>query len=193
MSEISKYENKNPIHQYFLQKFLSHIRYAVEETRAARIIEIGCADGYVIKYLKDHNPSLHFWGIDIDKSALARARQMNPDSHFEHGDALTFSVPEKSFDMVMALELLEHIPDFQKALGNFQKMNANHFLISVPHEPFFRISNFMRGRHWKRLGNHPEHVNTWSKLEFKNVIAPYFNIEKDYSSYPWTILLVTKK
>lgn len=186
MSQASKYENKNSIHQYILRKFLKHIEQAVSDANAIEILEIGCADGYVIKYLTEHNPRIRVRGVDLNREALRRAQEMNPNAHFEYGDALTIRVPDKQFDTLMALELLEHIQDFEAALQNLQKINARYFLLSVPHEPFFRMLNFLRGRHWHRLGNHPGHINTWGKDEFKRIISPYFTIEKDLSSFPWT-------
>ena len=192
MGQISKYENKNTLHQYALNRFLSRVKNAVDENLAIRILEGGSADGYVVKYLKDRNSALELYGIDIDREAIRLAREMNPETRFEYGNLETGVLPKERFDMVTALEIFEHIPDTEKALFNMQKLNAGYFLISVPNEPFFRILNFLRGRHWRRLGNHPEHIHTWRKNRFKKVISKYFTIKKDYSSFPWTIFLATK-
>ena len=193
MSQVSKYGNKNPLHQYALNRFLKHIKNAVDESKAIRILEVGSADGYAVKYLKDRNPALELCGVDIDEKALERAREMNPETRFEYGNLETGVLPKERFGIVTALEVFEHIQDTEKALLNMKNLNSKYFLISVPREPFFRILNFLRGRHWSRLGNHPEHVHTWRKNEFKQVISKYFVIEKDYSSFPWTIFLAAKK
>ena len=193
MSQASKYENKNPLHQYALDRFLTHIKNAVDESAATSILEVGSADGYVMKYLIDRNSILELYGVDVDRDALERARAMNPGLSFEYGNVETNIVSRGQFDVVMALELLEHVENIGNALSNIQKLNAKYFLLSVPHEPFFRMLNFLRGRHWKRLGNHPEHLHTWGKNEFKQVISRYFSVKKDYSSFPWTIYLATKK
>lgn len=193
MSQALKYENKNPFHRYALNRFLKRIKSAIDESRATRILEVGSADGYVMKYLKDRNHALELCGVDIDREALLRARNMNPDLHFEYGDLERGALPKEKFDAVIALEILEHIENSEQALLNLRKLNAAYFLISVPHEPFFRVLNFLRARHWKRLGNHPEHLHTWGRGEFKRIISRHFLVKKDYSSFPWTIFLATKK
>lgn len=192
MGQRSKYENKNPLHRYALKRFLRHIKNAIDETGAVRILELGSADGYVVKYLKDRNRALELWGVDIDREALLQARKINSEAHFEYGDVEAGVLPEGQFDVAMALEVLEHIPNTEAALLNIQKLDAKYFIISVPREPFFRILNFLRGRHWERLGNHPEHVHTWRKNKFRQIISKYFTIKKDYSSFPWTVFLATK-
>jgi len=193
MGQASKYENKNPLHQRALSRFLKRIKNSVDDVKAARVLELGSADGYVVKYLKNHNPALELCGVDIDEEALERAREMNPETRFEYGNLETGILPKERFDITMVLEVFEHIQDTEKALLNMKKLNSKYFLISVPREPFFRILNFLRGRHWGRLGNHPEHLHVWRKNEFRRVVSKYFVVKKDYSSFPWTILLATKK
>ena len=172
---------------------MRHIKNAIEETAAIRILEVGSAEGYLMKYLKDRNNALELYGVDIDRKALERAQEMNPEMHFEYGNLETGILPKERFDVVTTLEVFEHIQDTENALLNMQKLNAQYFLISVPREPFFRILNFLRGRHWKKLGNHPEHIHIWRKSDFKELVSKYFRVEKDYSSFPWTIFLATKK
>jgi len=193
MSQTSKYGNKNPLHQYVLNRFLNQVKNAVDESKANKILEVGSADGYVVGHLKKYNSSLELYGVDIDEKILERAREMNPGTRFEYGNLETGVLPTRRFDMVTALEVFEHIGNTEASLSNLNKLDAEYFLISVPHEPFFRILNFIRGRHWRRWGNHHEHVHTWSRNEFKRTIGKYFLVKKDYSSFPWTCFLAIKK
>lgn len=188
MTQHSKYQNKNPIHQFFLQRFLSRAATAVRDTGAKSVLDAACAQGYVIGYLRMRVPGLSVVGIDIDTEALAEARAVFSDVEFREGD-ITKYVHEKPVDLVLALEVFEHVEAPERAFNNLARVDAAHFLFSVPHEPWFRTMNFLRGRHWKRLGNHPEHVNTWNKHTFKRDLEPYFEVMKDYSSFPWIIYL----
>jgi hypothetical protein len=71
MSEASKYENKNPLHRYLLDRFLQSVTPAVLSTGRRDIVEIGCADGYVYEFLLDHaGVPLSCAGFDIDLIAL---------------------------------------------------------------------------------------------------------------------------
>lgn len=192
MTQHSKYQNKNPIHQFFLQRFLSRIAATVHRTGARSILDAASAQGYVIDYLRHGIPGLSFVGVDIDTKALAEARVQFPDVTFIEGDITAYTHPVP-VDMVLALEVFEHIEGPERAFKNLAQVHSNYFLFSVPHEPFFRIMNFLRGRHWKRLGNHPEHVNLWSKKRFRRDLGPYFEVIEDCSSFPWIIYLCRRK
>ncbi len=192
MTQHSKYQNKNPLHQFFLQRFLAHITVAVEKTGAKNILDAASAQGYVIGYLKERTQGLSFVGVDIDVPALTEARAAFPDVEFKEGDITVYQHPSP-VDLVLALEVFEHIEGPERAFRNLAKVDSKYFLFSVPHEPFFRLMNFLRGRHWRRLGNHPEHVNLWSKKRFRRDLEPYFEVIEDYSSFPWIIYLARRK
>ncbi|MDP3988701.1 MAG: methyltransferase domain-containing protein [bacterium] len=192
MSQHNKYKNTNPLHQYLLNRFLEHITSAVKETGAQKILDLASAQGYVIQRLRQKLPTASFVGVDIDEEALSDARIMNPGVDFVTGDITEFQ-PEQPVDLVMALEVLEHLSDVPSALKNLSAIQSNWFLFSVPHEPYFRGLNFLRGRHVRRLGNHPEHCNVWGKKRFIKTIEPYFVLQADYSSFPWIVLLAKKR
>jgi len=192
MTQHSKYQNKNPIHQFFLQRFLSRIAEAVQKTGAKSILDAASAQGYVIAFLRERILGLSFVGVDIDRAALAEARALYPDVEFKEGDITVYRHPAP-VDLVLALEVFEHIERPERAFKNLASVNSKLFLFSVPHEPFFRTMNFLRGRHWRRLGNHPEHVNLWSKRTFRRDLEPYFEIIEDCSSFPWIVYLARRK
>lgn len=191
MTQHSKYQNKNPIHQFFLKRFLSRIAETVQMVEAKSILDAASAQGYVIGYLRERMPGLSFTGVDIDTEALSEARRAFPDIEFKEGD-ITVYQHSAPVDLVLALEVFEHIEGPERAFQNLAKVNARYFLFSVPHEPWFRTMNFLRGRHWKRLGNHPEHVNLWSKARFRRDLEPYFKVIEDRSSFPWIIYLAER-
>jgi len=99
----------------------------------------------------------------------------------------------RNFDLVLAIEVLEHINDYQKALNNISQFSNKYILISVPWEPAFRLSNLLRGKNIKRWGNDIEHVNNWSKKKITKIVSDYFNIIRAEISFPWTVILAQKK
>src|SRR3989344_8027285 len=144
MSQKAKYENTNLLHCFALNRFLSQVGRAIDSVPVTTILDVACAEGFVIKYLKTRRPSLSFKGLDIDCLALAEAKRLNPNIQFECLDIYKLKISEK-FDLVMALEVLEHLADYSKALSRIATMDAKFFLFSVPREPFFRGVNFLRG------------------------------------------------
>lgn len=194
MGQRAKYENKNPVYRFLVNRFLLKIKKAVNSLpEIEKVLDVGCAEGFVIKYLREDNPHLKFYGTDIDREALDAARQLNPGVVFENKSIFDVDSLKEKFDLVMALEILEHLKDFNGAFRVLKNLNPTFFLLSVPNEPFFKISNFLRGKYLARWGNHPEHINTWRKREFKKIVSDYFDIIGDFSSFPWIIVLAKKR
>ncbi len=48
-------------------------------------------------------------------------------------------------------------------------------------------------RNIRRLGDHPEHLNHWSKNGITRLISKYFTIEQVVAPFPWTIVLGRSK
>jgi trans-aconitate methyltransferase len=183
MSEASKYENKNPLHRYLLDRFLRSITRAVVSTGRTNIVEIGCADGYVYDFLRNHTGvPFDYEGLDVDLDALKRAKRRFPGIPFRQASIYDF---ETDADLVLCLEVLEHLEEPRKALRHLAELGPRDFVVSVPHEPWFALGNLARARHVATFGNLPDHVNRWTKNVFRRELSPWFEIVGDYSSFPW--------
>lgn len=192
MGQREKYEHPNPFYRYAVKRFLARVGEAAKACRPKTILDLACAEGYVIRFLRAENPHLVCTGVDIDEAALRDARELNPGVPFRVMNIYDAGALKEPFDMALALEVFEHLTDVDRAFASLLRTRSNFFLLSVPHEPFFRGINFLRGRYLGRFGNIPEHVHTWSKREFKALVSQRFRIVGDYSSFPWTMLLAQK-
>lgn len=182
MSQRSKYENRNPLHQYLLRKFLTSAANAFLATGQRRVVEIGCADGYVYDFLRRHSGvDFEYQGYDIDGASLAEARRRFPDAHFKHGSI--YDVRAEA-DVILCLKVLEHLTEPVEAVKHLAAMPASYVIVSVPHEPWFRLGNLARGRNVRTLGNLPDHLNAWNKKTFRALVAPQFQVVGDFSSFP---------
>lgn len=88
--------------------------------RPLRVLDAGCGDGLLSIALAMRHPSWRLLGVDIRNELLegardrARQRQLI-NVHFEFAD-LTRGLPEDGFEVVLAVECLEEIPDDMAAL-----------------------------------------------------------------------------
>jgi hypothetical protein len=57
----------------------------------------------------------------------------------------------------------------------------------VPHEPWFRLGSFARGKYLKSWGNHPEHVNHWNPKSFQRFLSAQAELIEIRTSMPWII------
>jgi len=113
-----------------------------------KILDVGCCEGTLGKYLKQHKQAIVF-GIDISNQAIKQA-QKNLDQAFTlniETDRLPF--PQKSFDVIICADILEHLFDplaVLKKLKPFLKNNGI-FILSIPNIANIKIrSNLLLGR-----------------------------------------------
>lgn len=107
-----------------------HIKALAESLSPSTVIEVGCGDGYLIGSL---DSSIARTGVDLSERAIRFACAFHPDVYFAAVDAAQVS---GTFDVVLAVEVLEHIPDV--ALSGFIRTlrdrvkPGGHLIISVP-------------------------------------------------------------
>ncbi len=70
------------------------------------------------------------------------------------------------------------------------RVAARHLIVSVPHEPLWRILNVARGAYLPQLGNTPGHINHWTRRGFVSLLAEHGEVTVVRSPFPWTMLLV---
>ncbi len=185
-----KYQSKNPIQQVLIGRFMNEVRILLEPLAGRSILDAGCGEAFVLDMVLGACPDLRLAvGIDMDGEALARGRQLFPRIPLLQADILSLPFPEDTFDIVVCTEVLEHFARPEIALRELCRVSRHYCLLSVPHEPFFRASNLLRGKNISRLGNDVEHYQTWSKATFLAFVGQYLDIVKQRLSFPWQIIL----
>ncbi len=58
------------------------LRERLDRSRSVRLLEVGCATGEFYRYLRNSFPRVQYWGMDISRPALARAREKYPQGKF---------------------------------------------------------------------------------------------------------------
>ncbi len=98
-------------------------------TRNTRILDFGCGPGHDIALFQEMGFRKSF-GIDISESAIAQRSSFETRGHLEVFSSQS-TLLKKRYDWVLALDLLEHISDFQlfKIFALLRNIGTHLFVI----------------------------------------------------------------
>jgi SAM-dependent methyltransferase len=177
--------------RHLVARFLQRIGSLVEAQGPRRVLEVGCGEAVVIQYLSGRLPGVRFVGAELDGAALARGRVRCPGVPLVQADAYQLPFRSRGYDLVLCLEVLEHLEDPGRALRELRRVSRGGCLLSVPHEPFFRLGNLFRGKNVLRLGNPSDHVQHWGAADFASFCGAELAVRTATGSFPWLIVLGT--
>jgi len=113
---------RRDILNFFLKKFLNK--------KGIQILEIGCGTGGNLEILSNLG---EVTGLDVLKYALDFCRKRGVNN-LVLGRAEKTNFPSESFDLILMLDVLEHIKDDKKAIGETRRIlkEGGYFLVTVP-------------------------------------------------------------
>jgi 2-polyprenyl-3-methyl-5-hydroxy-6-metoxy-1,4-benzoquinol methylase len=189
---FDKYGSANPVVRRLMSGFEATLERLFARAAPQSVLDVGCGEGVLTFKWAERLGEKPVLGIDLPDPKLAaqwRGRQRaNLEFRAIAGEQLPF--PDRSFDLVAAIEVLEHVPDPERTLSEMARVAAGHMLVSVPREPLWRALNVARGAYVRELGNTPGHVNHWSKQGFVRMVERHGEVLEACSPFPWTMLLV---
>lgn len=96
-----------------------------------RILEIGCGTGEVLNLLSSFGDVT---GMDISEEAVQASQDRGFDVIQGDVNTMDLSSHEDTYDLVLALDVLEHIRDDMETLRRVRKMlkPGGHFFVTVP-------------------------------------------------------------
>lgn len=189
-SNLLKYRGKNIIKNNIVKKFLISLffRKIYQEIKKAHpksIIDLGCGEGFVENFLLKKGYVAKMTGVDINPSSIEYAKKNNPGTDFFVGDIFNLKI-KNNFDLVLMLEVLEHLSQPDKALKTAQGLSKK-LLVSVPWEPWFSWLYLLVGLNIKRFGRHPEHCQFFNRQSLETLLKKYFKNVEVKSNWPWLI------
>lgn len=154
-------------------QFAYHItRYAFlkEKYDNKKILDAACGAGYGSYFMSTCGAN-DVTGVDISKDAVSFAKQYyepkTDNLSFLERDITDLGFEDGTFDMVVSLETLEHVPDLDAYIGELKRVlkKGGTFFASVPDKK----TNLDSGV------ENPFHMNELYLDDFKNFMLSNFN------------------
>jgi len=138
-----------------------HLRRAIKahSPENASILDAGCDTGRDAIYFAAKYPNSHITAVDINEEAINEAKKMLAKAgfgnvSFQRMDLLEMKYVEQ-FDLIYSVEVLEHITNYRRCVGNFWRAlkPAGKLLVHVPCPD--------QHRHFEKFENmsYPDHVH----------------------------------
>lgn len=181
----------DPFQKYWHRRRFEEVS-AVLEKVDGKVLDIGCADGMFSKVIFENTNPKAYIGTDVLKKSIDWAKKhwkRNKKMRFLVGDAHNLKFKARTFDAVVALEVLEHVEKPELVLEEIKKVlkKNGYAVFLVPSDSnLFKLVWFMwlkfypRGWVWRET-----HIQTYrnnylskicKKVGFKIEVDKKFNL-----------------
>ena len=140
-----------------VQVVLSFLQGIVPTGQCNSLLDVGSGRGAFLFPLLREFPELEVTSLDILPDRVALHECLNAGGianlHPLLENICTWDAPDKSFDVVTMLEVMEHIPDTLSVVKNAIRLARNYIIVSVPSKP----------------DDNPEHIHLFSNDDLRRL------------------------
>ncbi len=108
--------------QWWMKKFHRKVLAEVDAHKKAKLLDLSCGTGELLRELAKTKPLLSLHGVDIAENMLAIAKQKVPSAKFYQMDVHHLELKDNLFDYVVSTEAFHHYPDQRKALSEMVRV-----------------------------------------------------------------------
>ena len=139
-----------------------------------RVLDAGCGLGYGSKMLREAGAS-EVVGVDVAEAVIEVASaQEGPGLRFEVGDLNDLGFEDGRFDLVVCLEVIEHVPDRRRVIGELSRVLSPEGILAVssPNRAVYVPGN-------------PHHVHEYEPDELQAELAESLEYVKLWRQHGW--------
>lgn len=142
-----------------------------------KVLELGCADGIMSRWIAARCQYLA--GIDIAEACVRRCKALYlPNANFYRGE-LEDNLPIGGFDLAVATEVLEHVPDPQTTVHQLGAMTrgilATVPINEAPNEAAFWVERY---HHPQAIGDGSGHITSFRRDTFCALFETIWHYEE---------------
>jgi 2-polyprenyl-3-methyl-5-hydroxy-6-metoxy-1,4-benzoquinol methylase len=189
---FDKYGSSNPVVRRLMSGFQRNLDELLARAAPDSILDVGCGEGTLTSIWARHLPEARIVGLDLADAKLEREWRLRarPNLQFVVGAAEALPFGHDEFDVVAAIETLEHVAQPDRVLAQMARVASGHMLISVPREPLWRTLNVARGAYLRTLGDTPGHRHHWSRRDLERLLGAHGEVIEVRTPFPWVMALV---
>jgi len=152
------------------------------------ILEIGCGEGRLLRYIADFlklnyyaEIPIYYSGIDPSQIRIYVARKIFPNCIF-YTDTLETFTSKQNYDIVVCSEVIEHVESPYNFLRRIKDLMNKKSILIITTPNILTLDNYFK----KLLGFKvkpmiPSHVREYTYDTFRKLLSKYFIIGKYYS------------
>ena len=150
------------------------------------VLEIGSGVGLIGSYIRKHNDSINYLGIEIDKESFEKSQTLKLNTI--NGDFNVMDKIEETFDVIMLWEVLEHLQDLKSFIElAYKRLNkGGKIILSVPnYDKIYNYPNREKDAVFQDLP--PIHINFFNKENIVNVfkLNQFQNCKATVKKFPY--------
>ena len=169
----------------FWASVLRSIEKYVPDSKQRKFLDVGSAFGFLLKHeLGFQNVSV--FGVDISKYALIKSKSVASGAGLVEVniDKSVLPFPNNTFECVTALDVAEHLHDFDGAVKDFARVLKSNGLLIIGTP----VTDTWEGKIWDKYDQDKSHVSKPTREKLFNTLKQTgFEIleSKYYFPLPW--------
>ena len=157
------------------------LQHVALDSKNLRVLDVGCAYGMHLRFLKQLNPGLELYGVEVARHAADAARRIVGDEKiFWQACGDPVPQPDGFFDVILSFDMIEHISDWTE----LKKMAAEMGRLLKPDGlAFVETPNYNRRMQWlHRLTGQGhmlkyDHCNLFDERRLRDLLEPELKVK----------------
>lgn len=148
----------------------SRYLFASRLSRGKRVLDIGCGTGYGTSELAKTATSVVGVDFAADAVEFASIHYTTPNLSWVRASAADVPLRDGSFDLVVAFEIIEHLPNPDRLVAEAARLLAKggQFIVSTPNRSFYAETR-------RESGPNPFHEREYEFDEFREILLASFS------------------